>query len=446
MSQSQSISVPVHYSDTDETLFSKVAWRILPMLTLCYVIAFLDRINIGFAQLQMQHALGFSNEAFAIGAGVFFVGYFLFEVPSNLLLEKIGARKTLLRIMVCWGLVASAMIYVQNATQFYILRFLLGVFEAGFFPGIILYLTYWFPSAKRANMISIFMTGTAIAQLVAGPLSGATLKYMNGFLLHQGWQWLFVTQGLPATLLGIVIFVVLKDKPEDAHWLSAEEKAVLRAHLDADLDADRLAATSPQDKSYRTLLRDPRLYLLAIIYLMFLGATYGMNFWTPMLIKSWGVQDVMVVGWLATLPSLFGIVGMVLLGRSSDRRRERRWHFFAASILGAAGILLTIFSLGNLTWSLIGLCIMSLGKLSQTPLFFTSVSEYLPRKTAAGGIAMISSVGAIGPSVIPYLMALTTSRTGSQASGLYVVMVLYLLSGLLLLAVVRANRAAKQIY
>jgi D-galactonate transporter len=428
---------PQIYSQADEALFSKVAWRILPLLTLCYVVAFLDRINIGFAQLQMQHALSFSNEAFALGAGIFFVGYFMFEVPSNLLLEKIGARKTLLRIMVCWGLLASATIYVQTPLQFYILRFLLGVFEAGFFPGIILYLTYWFPSTKRARMISIFMMGTAIAQLIAGPLSGATLKYMDGVLNHQGWQWLFVSQGLPATLLGIVVFAVLKDKPEDAPWLSAQEKASLRRHLDD--DSTRVGAT--QDKSYGALLRDPKLYLLAIIYFMFLGATYGMNFWTPMLIKSWGVKDVLLIGWLTTLPSAFGIVGMIMLGRSSDRHMERRWHYFLASALGAAGILVTIFSLGNLTWSLIGLCIMSIGKLSQTPLFFTAVSEYLPKKTAAGGIAMVSSLGALGPSVIPYLMAWITSRTGSQANGLYVVMCLYLLSGLLLLAVVRGARS-----
>jgi D-galactonate transporter len=427
---------PTTFSSTDEAIFSKVAWRILPLLTLCYVVAFLDRINIGFAQLQMQKALAFSNEAFAFGAGVFFVGYFMFEVPSNLMLEKIGARKTLLRIMFCWGLLASAMIYVQSPWQFYTLRFLLGVFEAGFFPGIILYLTYWFPAAKRARMISIFMTGTAIAQLVAGPLSGATLKYMDGFLQHQGWQWLFVSQGLPATLLGVIVYVVLKDKPEDAPWLSAVEKSTLRQHLDNDQHGVTAAS---HGKSYKSLLRDPKIYLLAIIYFMFLGATYGMNFWTPMLIKSWGVPDVLTIGLLTTIPSAFGIVGMILLGRSSDRRVERRWHFFISSALGAAGILMTIFSLGNLAWSLAGLCVMSVGKLSQTPLFFTAVSEYLPKKTAAGGIAMVSSVGALGPSVIPYLMAWITSHTGSQANGLYVVMVLYLVAGFLLLAIVRGS-------
>ncbi len=441
MSIAQLTDQPSTFSGTDEAIFSKVAWRILPLLTLCYVVAFLDRINIGFAQLQMQQTLAFSNEAFAFGAGVFFVGYFMFEVPSNLLLEKIGARKTLLRIMFCWGLLASAMIYVQSPWQFYTLRFLLGVFEAGFFPGIILYLTYWFPAAKRARMISIFMTGTAIAQLVAGPLSGATLKYMDGFLHHQGWQWLFVSQGLPATVLGVIVYVVLKDKPEDAPWLSAAEKSALRRHLDNDQHG---VAAARHDKSYKSLLRDPKIYLLAIIYFMFLGATYGMNFWTPMLIKSWGVPDVLTIGLLTTIPSAFGIVGMIMLGRSSDRRVERRWHFFISSGLGAVGILITIFSLGNLAWSLVGLCVMSVGKLSQTPLFFTTVSEYLSKKTAAGGIALVSSLGALGPSVIPYLMAWITHRTGSQANGLYVVMVLYLLSGFLLLAVVRGSRRNNQ--
>ena len=437
MSIAQLAEQPSVFSDTDEAIFSKVAWRILPLLTLCYVVAFLDRINIGFAQLQMQKALAFSNEAFAFGAGVFFVGYFMFEVPSNLLLERIGARKTLLRIMLGWGLLASAMIYVQSPWQFYTLRFLLGVFEAGFFPGVILYLTYWFPTAKRARMISIFMTGTAIAQLVAGPLSGATLKYMDGFLQHQGWQWLFVSQGLPASVLGVVVYLLLKDQPEDAPWLSATEKTILRRHLDNDQHGVTKAS---HHQSYKSLLRDPKIYLLAIIYFMFLGATYGMNFWTPLLIKSWGVQDVFIIGLLSTIPSAFGIVGMIFLGRSSDRRVERRWHFVIASGLGAAGILMTIFSLGNLAWSLAGLCVMSVGKLSQTPLFFTAVSEYLPKKTAAGGIALVSSLGALGPSVIPYLMALITSRTGSQTSGLLVVLVLYLVAGGLLLAVKRGAR------
>jgi len=217
-----------------DRLFSKISWRILPFLVLCYVIAFLDRINIGYAQLHMKQTLTFSDATYGFGAGIFFIGYFLFEVPSNLLLERIGVRKTLLRIMFTWGIVATAMAFVQTPMQFYIARFLLGLLEAGFFPGIILYLTYWYPSARRGQIIAMFLAATAIASVIAGPLSGATLKYLNGFEGFHGWQWLFISQGIPATILGVLAYLYLQDKPEDARWLTAEEKSALRFQLDHD--------------------------------------------------------------------------------------------------------------------------------------------------------------------------------------------------------------------
>ena len=276
-------------SAADEALFSKVSWRLLPLLIVCYIIAFLDRINIGFAQLQMKQTLPFSDEAYAFGAGVFFIGYFLFEVPSNLMLERIGARKTLLRIMFCWGLVASAMMFVQTTTQFYILRFLLGVFEAGFFPGIILYLTYWYPAARRCKVIAIFMTAASIAYLIAGPTSGAIMKYMDSWLGFHGWQWLFVVQGLPASVLGVVAYVYLQDKPEQASWLTTGEKASLRNHL----DNDPHVVASASHGSLWGLLRDPKIYTLSLVYFLLLGATYTMVFWVPTLIKGWGVTDLL---------------------------------------------------------------------------------------------------------------------------------------------------------
>lgn len=424
---------PVIQTAADKALFSKVNWHLLPLLIVCYIISFIDRINIGFAQLQMKQTLTFSDEAYAFGAGIFFLGYFLFEVPSNLMLEKIGARKTLLRIMFCWGIVASAMMYVQTPTQFYVLRFLLGAFEAGFFPGIILYLTFWYPSARRGQVIAIFMTGTAIAYLLAGPTSGAIMKYMDGFLNHHGWQWLFVVQGLPASFLGIVAFFYLKDRPEDASWLSASEKTALRGHL----DNDKQCVEGASHGSLGALLRDPKIYVLSFIYCVFLGASYAMLFWVPTLIKSWGVVDVFWIGMASALPALFGIVGMVLIGRSSDAHRERRWHFMLSTSLAAAGVLMTILTQGNLVGSLAGLCLMSIGQSAMTPIFFAAVSEYVPRKTAAGGIALISSLGNLGPFVTPSLVASINSATGTQVASLAVVMTLWIAAGAILTFVLR---------
>jgi D-galactonate transporter len=423
----------VRYSERDKALFSKVSWHLLPLLIICYGIAFLDRINIGYAQLQMKQTLPFSDTAYAFGAGIFFIGYFLFEVPSNLLLEKIGARKTLLRIMLLWGLTASAMMFVQTTMQFYVLRFLLGAFEAGFFPGIILYLTYWYPSARRAKVISIFMTATSIAHLIAGPLSGSIMKYMDGVLGHYGWQWLYVVQGLPASILGVVVYFVLRDRPEQVNWLTPAEKASLRDRLDNEPQAVKSASHG----SMWQLIHDPKVYSLALVYFLFIGVTYGMIFWTPTLVKSWGVQDLLVIGILTSIPSIFGIIGMVLIGRSSDKHMERRMHFFGACAIGALGVAITLYTQGNLIGSLVGLCLMTIGQASQTPLFFTAISEYLPRKTAAGGIALISSLGNLGPAVMPLTMTWVTTTTGSQTSSLYIVMGMWLASGFLLLALMR---------
>jgi MFS family permease len=430
---------PVIQSAADKALFSKISWHILPLLIVCYIIAFIDRINIGFAQLQMKQTLTFSDEAYAFGAGIFFLGYFLFEVPSNLMLEKIGARKTLLRIMFCWGIVASAMMYVQTPLQFYVLRFLLGAFEAGFFPGIILYLTFWYPSARRGQVIAVFMTGTAIAYLLAGPMSGAIMKYLDGALGHYGWQWLFVVQGLPATFLGIFAFFYLKDRPEEANWLSPAEKTALRSHFENDIQCVECASHG----SFGALLRDPKVYTLSLIYAVFLGATYAMLFWTPTLIKSWGISDLFWIGMASSVPALFGIVGMVLIGRSSDRKRERRLHFLFTTAIAAAGVLVTILTQGNLIGSLAGLCLVGIGQSAMTPIFFAAVSEYIPKKTAAGGIALISSLGNLGPFVTPSIVASINSATGTPVASMVLVIALWLAAGAMLTYVLRPAPATQ---
>ncbi len=423
----------VEYSPDDEAMFSKISRRMLPLLIVCYMIAFLDRVNIGFAQLQMQKQLGFSNEAYALGAGVFFIGYFLFEVPSNLFLERIGARKTLLRIMFCWGIAASAMMYVTTPVMFYILRFLLGALEAGFFPGVILYLTYWYPGPRRAKAIALFMTGATIAFLIAGPISGATMKYMDGLLGHAGWQWLFVTQGIPASVLGLIVYFYMQDRPEQANWLTADEKSRLRAHLARDAHVVDTAS----HVSIWSLLSDPKVYSLSLLWFFQLSATYVMVFWTPTLIRSWGVQDVMTIGLLSAIAPVAALIGMVIVGRSSDRHLERRWHYAGCAVLGAVGALIAIFAEGKIVLSIIGLSVLTIGQSGSSPIFFSAISEYLPKKTAAGGIALISSLGNLGPAVFPVIVAWLTTRTGTSAAGLYTVVALWLVCAAIMLLTIR---------
>ena len=430
-------SAPISGPSADhvEAVYTKVGWRLMPLLIICYMIAYLDRVNIGYAQLQMKQTLPFGDAAYGLGAGIFFVGYFLFEVPSNLMLEKIGARKTLLRIMFCWGVVATGMMFVATPTQFYVLRFLLGAFEAGFFPGIILYLTYWYPPVRRGQMIAIFMSATTLVSIIAGPLSGATMKYLDGVNGWHGWQWLFLIQGLPASVLGIVAFCYLQDKPEDAKWLNAAEKKVLRDHL----DHDQGLIKAGHETSFWQLLRDPKVYVLALAYALSLGAIYTMVFWIPTLVQSWGVKDLLLIGIYAGIPNIFGVIGMVLIGRSSDRHQERRWHYVGASLIAAVGLGITTLTTGSVFWSVAALSFATIGIASVTPLFFTITSEYLPKAAAAGGIALISSLGNLGPSVSPVVTGAINTRTGSPVYSMYLVMAMFVLAALIVLVAVRSN-------
>nr|HET7857672.1 MFS transporter [Caldimonas sp.] len=436
MNLSTSHALPVSSFEAEKGVYAKVSWRIMPLLLICYMVAYLDRINIGYAQLQMKQTLPFSDAAYGIGAGIFFLGYFLFEVPSNLMLEKIGARKTLLRIMFCWGVVAAVMMFVRTPTQFYVARFLLGVFEAGFFPGIVLYLTYWYPSARRGQMIAIFMTATTVVAVIAGPLCGGIMKYLDGANGWHGWQWLFLVQGVPASVLGLVAFFYLQDKPEQADWLSAEQKTALRH----DLDNDVPLVANAGHASFWQMLRDPKVYMLSLVYFFLLGATYTMVFWAPTLIKGWGIADLFLIGIYAALPNVFGVIGMVLIGRSSDKRKERRWHFIACTAIAAIGLLVTTVTQGNFVGSMAGLCFAVIGIASATPLFFAVTTEYLSKEAAAGGIALISSLGNLGAAVSPPVTAAINAATGSPVYSMVLVSALYVLSGFLLFVTVRAAR------
>lgn len=428
-------------SDITTSLYSKISWRIMPLLLVCYVVAYLDRINVGYAQLQMKQTLTFSDAVYGLGAGIFFLGYFLFEVPSNLILERIGVRKTLLRIMFCWGLVAAGMMFVTTPMQFYIARFLLGVFEAGFFPGIILYLTYWYPSARRAKIIATFMCATTLAGVLAGPLSGGIMKYMHDLGGLAGWQWLFLVQGLPASVLGIVAYFYLQDSPKDAHWLTSAEKMLVQHNL----DNDTAGGVTGGHGSARQMLRDPKIYLLSLVYFLLLGATYTMVFWLPTLIKSLGIADLFMIGIYGAIPNAIGVVGMIFIGRSSDKLNERRWHFMACVCIAAVGLGITTVTQGQFGASLGALCIAVIGIAAATPLFFTTITEYLSKPVAAAGIALISSLGNLGGAVSPSVTGMITARTGSPVYSMYLVMALYIVAGILLLLTVRAKQAQAQL-
>lgn len=420
-------------------LYRQIAWRLLPLLMFCYMVAYLDRVNIGYAQLQMKQLLHFSDAVYGLGAGIFFVGYFLCEVPSNLLLEKIGARKTLLRIMLCWGTVASSMMFIATPLQFYLMRFVLGMFEAGFFPGVILYFTYWFPARQRAQVMAIFMSAAIAASLLAGPLCGAILQYLHMVGGLAGWQWLFLLQGLPAVVLGLVVYIRLDDTPAQAHWLTAEQKARIRQDLAADfVDTDHLthAAASSLQK-LRSLLRDPMVYAFGLTNFLMVGATYALVFWLPSLVRGWGINNLAVVGLITAIPNLAGIIGMLLISRRSDRRRERRWHFLSVLGIAVLGLAITIAAHGAMRLSLVGLSVALVGVASTTPLFMTLISEHFTGNTAAGSIGGITSLGILGGAVSSAAIGVLSNKLGSVNSVLGMAIVMFVGAALVLMLATR---------
>ena len=392
--------------------YSKVTWRLIPFLFLCYIVAYLDRVNVGFAKLQMSADLNFSETIYGLGAGIFFIGYFFFEVPSNLILHRIGARVWIARIMITWGIISAMMMLVTTPGMFYTLRFFLGVAEAGFFPGIILYLTYWYPSHRRAEMTAIFMTAIAISGVVGGPVSGWIMQSLSGVNGWAGWQWLFLLEALPSVIVGIVVLFYLDNGIQAAQWLSEREKQILHYNI---VQESRIKPSH----SMREALIDKRVWLMSLIYFCFVMGLYGVSFWMPTLIEAMGVERPLDVGLLSALPYAAAAIGMIQISRSADKHRERRWHLAIPGFLGATGLIVSAFYASNIIISMTALTFGTLGIIATLPLFWSLPTALLGGTAAAAGIAFINSIGNLAGFASPYMVGWIKDLTRSTSMGMY---------------------------
>jgi ACS family tartrate transporter-like MFS transporter len=406
----------------DARAMRKVLWRLVPFLGLLYFVSFLDRVNVGFAALTMNADLGLTPATFGLGSGIFFVGYALFEVPSNLVLERVGARRWIARIMVSWGLVSACMALVQGPDSFYALRFLLGIAEAGFFPGILLYLTYWVPWERRGRILGTFMLALPVSSAIGAPVSAALLG-MNHLGL-EGWQWMFLLEGLPAILLGIAVLRVLPDRPRDAGWLAPDE----RDWLESELAAERASIAASSHASLRAALADGRVWALSAIYFCVVTGLYGLGFWLPQILKGLGGWSNLQVGFATALPYAAAAAAMVAVGGHSDRTGERRWHTILPAVAGAFALAASAYPGVPPLAALATLAISSAGIYAVLPSFWTLPMAMLTGSAAAGGIALINSVGNLGGFLGPVLIGFMQKATGGYGPSLAVLAALLLLA------------------
>ena len=422
----------------------KVMWRLMPILFVCYFVAYLDRVNVGFAKLQMNSALGLSEASYGLGAGLFFIAYFLLEVPSNLALARFGARLWIARIMFTWGLISALFAFIRPISAstgvapdwvFFILRFMLGIAEAGFFPGVIFFLTLWFPSVYRARVVSLFMLAIPFSSIVGAPLSGALLNVTGASL--DGWQWLFIIEAVPSLLMAAVIIFYLTDRPEQATWLQADEKAWLTTRIDGETSKKQAV----EHLSIGKAITDPRVLLCAFMYFCLNAASYGVAFFLPTIVKGFGASN-FETGLLAALPFVFGAVGMVLLGRSSDRTLRRREHVCGAMILACVGLVGAGLSTSPVM--VLGmLCLSQIGVSAMPPLFWPIPGAFLTGVSAAAGIATINSIGNLSGFAGPYMMGYLKDATGSFTAGL-ILLGLTALAGAIATMTMRVNPQLEQ--
>jgi ACS family tartrate transporter-like MFS transporter len=412
----------------------KISWRIVPFIMLLYFIAYIDRVNISFAALTMNKDLGFSSAVFGFGAGIFFVGYFLFEVPSNVILEKVGARLWIARVMITWGILSAIFAFIKGETSFYVLRFLLGAAEAGFFPGIILYLSSWFPVRRRAQVVSFFMAAAPISTVLGSPLTTALLQ-MDGIAGLKGWQWMFILEALPAILLGFVVLFYMTDRPEKATWLAEDE----REWLVNTMNAENAAKGAKAHHSIWSGLTDMRVLALALIYFGTSAGLYTLGIWAPQIIGQFGLST-MQVGFLNAVPPAIAIIAMILWARHSDRTGERTWHVVIACLVAAVGLALAGVA-SSVVAVVAALTVVNVGISAAKPPLWSMPTMFLSGPAAAAGIATINSIGNLGGFAGPWAIGWIKDLTGSFLGGLYMVAGLLVLSAVLTLVLAGSQRA-----
>ncbi len=410
-------------------LYRKVAWRLIPFFCCCYLAAYLDRINVGFAKLQMADQLQLSDAAFGLGAGLFFVGYILFEVPSNLILKRVGARVWIARIMVSWGVLSACTLLVTTPAQFYVLRLLLGIAEAGFLPGVLYYLTLWFPTHRRGRMIALFMIGLPLSSVIGAPLSGWILEAFDGLQGLRGWQWLFLLEGVPSVLLGLLALRLLPEGPQDAEWLDLREQG----HLLRDLTVDEAQSPASGD-SFRQGFFNLKVWMLGGIDFAILLSAYAMGFWMPTFIRQAGVADASDIGLLTALPSIAAVFGMLALGASSDRFRERRWHIILPFWIGAAAMAASTAFTENVVATVLLFSIAQAAIIGAVPVFFSLPATFLTGTAAATGFALACSLANIAGLVSNTLIGLALDITGRSGGALLFFAACLVLGSLLVVA------------
>ena len=431
----------------ENATFHKVAYRLIPFLFLCYIVAFLDRVNVGFAKLQMAGDLHYSDAVYGMGAGIFFIGYFIFEVPSNVILERVGARMWIARIMITWGLISSAFLFAGDIRwggisgavgltdpefSFYFLRFMLGVAEAGFFPGIILYLTYWFPGARRAKMVALFMTAIGVSNVIGSPVSGAIMQFADGLNGWRGWQWLFLLEGIPSVIIGFLVLWVLPDNPKTAKFLTPEETNVVVKRIEED-NADKTDLGGKH--SLADAFMDGRVWALCAVY--FCGAVtfYAVSFWLPTIIQELGIdkKDYLKVGLLSMIPWTGSIISMIYWGSHSDRTKERRWHSASGFLVKMVGLAMLALMPHWPYMSMLALTLITIGWGAYVVTFWSLPTAFLSGTAAAAGIALINSVGNLGGYFGPDMIGRIRTATGGDSAAAFFALAAFALAGALII-------------
>lgn len=420
-----------HAKANERFIHRKNAYRLIPLLFICYLFAHLDRINIGFAKIQMSTDLGFSNTVYGLGAGLFFISYMLFGVPSNIMLEKVGPRKWIATLMIVWGLMSTGMLFVRTPYEFYVLRFLLGVAEAGFFPGIVLFINRWFARTRRAEVMALFAVAVPMAGVIGAPVSGWILEFFNEHEVMAGWQWMFLLEGLPVVFLGLLVLGVLPSNFSEARWLTPQEQLQLAALT------EHPSSEGAQGK-FSAVLRSGRVWILVITYSSVMLAMGVVAFWMPTLIAGTGIKDSHNIGLLTAIPYLLGCICMVLTGRSSDRLRERRWHVLIPLLAAGSGISIAASAPELLTTVLIGMCLATAGATTALPMFWQLPASIIGSRDLAIGIAFISSLGSISSFLSPSLVGWMRDTTGSASLALYTLSGLIIVAGLAVLCLPKA--------